>query len=69
MNTPSTSQADTEPTENFLRLLGFQMRSPSFGGGGRIISLPTPTELESVTEQELADARQYFNEHLLQTIQ
>ena len=64
MNTPPTSQADQEPTEAALRLLAFQMRSPSFATGGRIVTPPTGQQMEGITVQEIDEARRYYFEQI-----
>lgn len=58
----------SEPTEAFLRVMAVQMESPGFGMGGRNVPTPSTEQLESVTEERIANALEYFRSHNLDTI-
>lgn len=68
-DTPSApARGNGTPDEPFLRRLAFEMRSCNFGTGGRIITPPTPEELQAVTAAELAAARRYYANHLQEVV-
>ncbi|MBT3834682.1 hypothetical protein HOF56_00365 [Candidatus Peribacteria bacterium] len=47
-------------TEEKIAMTAWQMRSPNFGCGGRIIEMPTEEQLASVTVTEEMTARVYI---------